>query len=177
MTDEFDQADEFPLDDEQAVEEPAEEAPPTLAGPEDWPEPARAEVARLRSENAKYRVQRRQLREEKLAQTYGAEAVGMIPAEVTDPARREELAATYAERIGHAGPQVPAGLAAVAQAPSSGTAPAPDAMSLEEFREHIKAVGLTQAALQYGSRLDLDGGNPLRDGVPRRTQGTYKPPS
>jgi hypothetical protein len=188
MTDEYDEFndnDEQPLD-EEPVEEttpdtPAEEAlddaRPALAGPEDWPEAARMEVARLRRENKRHRIRRREIREAQLQQTYGAEAVAMIPVEVTDPARREELAATYAERIGHVAPQVPPGLAAVAQAPASGTAePVGDSISLEEFNAHVAEIGLTQASLQYGHRVNMEN-NPLRDRLARPVQGQYRAPS
>jgi hypothetical protein len=185
MTDEFDDFtdnEEQPLDEEQPADAPVEQTPtddaaPALAGPDHWPPDARAEVARLRRENKRHRIRRREMREAQLAQTFGADVMAMIPPEVTDFSRREELAKQYAERLGTVGPRVSAGLAAVARAPATGTAPSPDSMSIEEFNEQVKAVGLTQAALQFGHRVDLPGGNPLRDGQPRRTQGTYKPPS
>jgi hypothetical protein len=201
MTDEYDDFTddaEQPLDEDPAeapVEQPAEQtladdaeepaeqtsngdAAPALAGPDHWPPDARAEVARLRRENKKHRIRRREMREAQLAQTYGADVMAMIPPEVTDFSRREELAKQYAERLGTVGPKVPAGLAAVTQAPATGTAPAPDAITLEEFRKLVEAEGsLTVAAMKHGHRLDLPGGNPLKDGQPRRTTGTYKPPS
>ena len=176
MTDEFDQADEYdevsPTGD--VPDEPAQDAPP-LSGPDDWPEAARMEVAKLRKENAKYRLQRREVREAALVQSYGEQAVAMIPAEVTDPARREEIAANFAETLGGVPPKVPAGLAAVASAPSS-SAPSDDSMTMDEFNELVKEVGLTQAAMQHGHRLNIEN-NPLRDKVARPTQGQYKPPS
>jgi hypothetical protein len=159
---------------DEAVEEAVEEDhSDDLSGPEDWPDEARAEVAKLRRENQRYRHQRR---EEKLIQTYGERAVAMVPDEVTEFSRREELAAQFAEAIGNAPTQIPPGLALVAAAPSSGGAPLPDSLSIDEFRKIVDEVGLTQASLQYGHLLDI-AENPLRDRVPRPVQGSYRPPS
>jgi hypothetical protein len=52
-----------------------------------------------------------------------------------------------------------------------------NSITLEEFRKLVEAEGsLTTAAMKYGNRLNIEN-NPLRDGVVRPTQGTYKPPS
>jgi hypothetical protein len=165
-------------EDNEIIEEPEDldddtDEPIEGSGPEDWPEEARRAVAKLRKENRRYRLQRR---EEKLVQDYGSQAVSLIPDEVTDPARRAELAAKIATAIGDRHAEVPPGLAAVAAAPSAGGTPVPDTLDIEDFNKIVDEIGLTQAALQYGHRLNV-AENPLRDRVVRPTQGTYKPTS
>ena len=145
-------------------------------------------LARLEKDNQKYREERRKSQEAAFLEKYGEEIV----AEVAD--LPEELRGKWAEKLLASKPQatpeadepapeepskveVPAGLAAVAQAPATG-GPEPQTMTPDEFKQHVDTEGLTVAAQKYGHMVrfpDID--NPLATGRAADIKGVYRPPS
>jgi hypothetical protein len=143
-------------------------------------------LAKLEQDNYKLREERRRAEFET---KYGAE----IAAEVAD--LPEDKRETWAEKLlklqtSDAPPEqnepapeetpkveVPAGLAAVAQAPATGSAET-ESMSLEDFRKHVESDGLVVAAQRHGHKVKFpNADNPLATGQATRISGSYRPPS
>ena len=143
-------------------------------------------IAALEKDNKKLRDERRKA---EFVGKYGEE----IAAEVAD--LPDDIREAWAEKLLKLQPkqepevdesapepetptvEVPAGLAAVANAPAAG-APEAQKMTPDEFRQHVEQDGLVVAAQKYGHMVvfpDID--NPLVTGQATQIQGEYRPPS
>jgi hypothetical protein len=152
------------------------------------------DLAELQKKLAKLEQDNYKLREERRMAAFEAKYGAEIAAEVAD--LPEDKREAWAEKLlklqapqatpEHDEPapepetprvEVPAGLAAVTQAPATG-APEAQTISPQEFNAYVEAEGLTVAAQKYGHMVRFPHAeNPLATGQPVQTQGVYRPPS